>query len=543
MNKHLPIQALFLTGCLSLTGCKKETDVITPDNPTTSSSTGTYLKFSNAEALKKTIAELSKATDKQAALQNLRGSYSQSEPTNEFHSLLANPQKNSSVYQAKGKMALTSAARTGAVSNRIDAELAQNELVADQMVPDPNWATVLSDELEIEVGGMFYKVTPQGTLFTEAANKAALEAMASDNEQDPNDVDRGTYVADNLYNMGDGVSRYDTFGSATTVELQPVNEEAAISSGTSISNATAGTYSTPCGIAQPASSQYSPTLTTDQYCSFPSYGYGSHTIVGGWLQGIFGANSDRTEDFDGKHRIKVKLYNFNYWVYSSIGLKAKFQQKGWTQIWDKRDCDKIVLGWDAVVFESPLVYSMPNPQPTPSFPTNQVGKAVAAETFKFINFEVPAGMISEFSSGILGNYSWNSPSKIEQDLKQLDKTLLSTVSKDLWDYVANKYAPGQLAFQKSTTTGFRMIFPDKVTIALSRWEKASNNTGEVDMIFDWNTCRVTYNGTIGGDFNFADNVLKPTYSNKAFSYTVKKASVYGAALYGGKWKGVRIIQE
>ncbi len=88
-----------------------------------------------------------------------------------------------------------------------------------------------------------------------------------------------------------------------------------------------------------------------------------------------------------------------------------------------------------------------------------------------------------------------------------------------------------------------MIYPDKETVALSRWEKSESNKEEINLIFDWNTCRATYSGTLGGDFDFANNVLKPTYDNKALSYVAKKASVYGAAQYGGGWKGIRIVQE
>ena len=87
-----------------------------------------------------------------------------------------------------------------------------------------------------------------------------------------------------------------------------------------------------------------------------------------------------------------------------------------------------------------------------------------------------------------------------------------------------------------------MIFPDKEVIALSRFEQVYDNTGEVDMIFDWHTCQLTYSNTIGGDVTLI-NVLKHISADKAKSFDVKKASVYGAARYHGAWKGVRIVQD
>lgn len=88
-----------------------------------------------------------------------------------------------------------------------------------------------------------------------------------------------------------------------------------------------------------------------------------------------------------------------------------------------------------------------------------------------------------------------------------------------------------------------MIYPNKFVLALSRWEKTRDNAQEIDCLLDFNTCRLSYSGTIGGNFDFARNIVGPTYSNKSYSYKLKKASVYGAAKYNGQWKGIRILQE
>lgn len=131
-----------------------------------------------------------------------------------------------------------------------------------------------------------------------------------------------------------------------------------------------------CGISQP-SSNVPTALPASLYCSFPTYAYGAKTVVGGLLQGVFGVNSDRTENFNSDHRVKVKLYNFNYRVYSSIGLKVKFQKRGWAGFWDKRDCEKLVVGWDAMIFETPQVYSAPLPYTMTSFPGAKIGQVAS----------------------------------------------------------------------------------------------------------------------------------------------------------------------
>ncbi len=120
---------------------------------------------------------------------------------------------------------------------------------------------------------------------------------------------------------------------------------------------------------------------------------------------------------------------------------------------------------------------------------------------------------------------------------------MGKLTSTLWDYAQKTYAPTQPAFYNSVTTGFRLIFPDKITTAMGRFEKTADNQEELNLVFDWNTARLTYVGNGGGYFNMFTNVLKPTFENKAYSYKLKKASIYGAAKWGNNWKGVRIMQD
>lgn len=457
------------------------------------------------------------------------------------------------VPSAKGiaarKSAGTAPASSAGASSSARTALAGDEIITDEMVPDPNFAAVLNDNLEVRVGNQLIKITIAGTYSADAANRAALEYMANDNSLDSADYTPGRPIGDKLYDMGNGITRYDTFEADTTTSLKPLPDpdDPCPTCGPPGTGGGTGTPppSSSCGIAQPASPAFPSAMPAGTYCAFPSYLYGSHTFLGGVLQGLFGVNSSRENNFDSNHRIKVKLYSFNYLVYASIGLKAKFQEKSFG-IWGKKDCPKIVLGWDAVVFEAQQAYSAAGPV-VPTFNTSGLASVFAKsnETYQFINFRVPAEMISELSSSLVGRYGVPipTPTVVENKLTNLASNQLASVTSSLWTYVTTTYAPGQLASQNAVTKGFRMIFPDKVTTALSRWEQVSVNTGEVDLIFDWNTAQLTYSNTVGGNVNFVNNVLVPTYTNQAKSYEVKKASVYGAALYNGAWKGVRIIQE
>ena len=294
--------------------------------------------------------------------------------------------------------------------------------------------------------------------------------MLADTAADLSDHSDEVKEEEYLYRVTDEIYRYDTY---TEAERLVPDQEAILLPGegddTSTSTITTDGPVIPLstyGITQPSSSL--PTaLPPGLYCSFPTYEYGSHTIVGGIIQGIFGVNSDRTENFNRDHRVKVKLYNFNYFVYSSIGLKVKFQKKGWTQIWDARNCEKLVIGWDAVVFETPQVYSAPMPYDVPSFPGSKVGQAIGSEVFEFVNFTVVANTISQLDEVILGKDVYGSK-RVESRLRNATVNKLADITKDLWTYAEGQLAPDQIAFRNSVTKGFRMIYPDKFVLALSR---------------------------------------------------------------------------
>lgn len=525
---------------VAIIGCSKEKLDESSPSPATP-----YLRFADANALKSAIGEIAKSPrgNKASVIADVIRSHSGG---NEFRSLLAHPEKNDvPVLSAKGLAARKAKKQKLATkASMAREELAADAVITDQLVPDPNFAAVLNDDLELQVGSDLIKVTPQGTYITRAANKAALEKMASDNSIDSLDYTPGTLVGDGMYAMGNGITRYDTYKEDPNPSIiQPIyTDDGGVGGGGGGGTPPA---SMPCEIKQPQTQAFQGALPAGGYCAFPSYLYGAKTVVGGALQNLFGVNSSRENNFDSDHRIKVKLYNFDYIVYSSIGLKAKFQERGLFGIWGKADCPQIVLGWDAVVFEDKLAYSATAPI-LPAYNSTGVQSyfVKANERYQFVNFGVPAEMVSELSSVLVGRFGLTqAASDIENKLYDVSATKLADLTASLWSYVNTTYAPGQVALNNSITKGFRQIFPDKETIALSRFEQAYVNTGEVDLVFNWNTCQLTYSGYIDGSFSFGANIVGPTYSNKAQAYDVKKASVYGAAQYQGAWKGVRIIQE
>ena len=523
-----------------LVSCEKDQLTGLPNTEQTQVSSA--LHFVTPDALKLAVTQLSKKKDKLKGLDELRSSGLFTEER-KFNSLAQHKIEllTANKSTAKNTIISTQDATNAEAGVKIESEL---ELI-DDLVPDPNFAAVLNENMEIQVADKLYKITPQGTYFTNANNSAELERIVTARVGDVNSLKKDQAVGDYLYQVQNGVYRYDTYGEAATHtlddELVPV-EDCPGGCPTYYPTPTQPPVKPPvvtadCSFMQPTTN--APFAIPQQnYCNLESFAYGSKTVVGGWLESIFGANSDRTVNFDGDHRVKVKLYNFNYFVYSSVGLKVKFQKQGWTGIWDARDTEKLVIGWDAMIFETPLKYNTPYPYNSPSFP----GKAIAKEILRFINFNVEAGTLTQLDESLLGRDLYGAK-EVSSALKSLSQQTLASATKKIWTYVNKELNPGRQQFLDSQTKAFRLIFPDKFTTALSRWELSRDNDQEIDCIFDFNTCRITYNGYIDGNFDWFTNVAQPTFGNQSYSYKIVEASIYGAAKYNGQWKGARIIQE
>lgn len=89
---------------------------------------------------------------------------------------------------------------------------------------------------------------------------------------------------------------------------------------------------------------------------------------------------------------------------------------------------------------------------------------------------------------------------------------------------------------------WRKIFPDKFKVMLSRKEAVLTNANEIHLVIDRHFS-ISYK-QIGQGQNYVEKVLKPTFDeSKKKLYEIDGASVYGAAIFKGQLKGIRIIKE
>lgn len=70
----------------------------------------------------------------------------------------------------------------------------------------------------------------------------------------------------------------------------------------------------------------------------------------GLFGGLFGMNRVCVDKYESKRRVKTKVYNYDYFLVYSIGVKVVHQYKGWTGIWRAEATQEVILGLDYAQF-------------------------------------------------------------------------------------------------------------------------------------------------------------------------------------------------
>jgi len=366
----------------------------------------------------------------------------------------------------------------------------------DALVPDPHLASILNTEREIQVEGMTYKITKYGTYICNPDKIGKVRQLLNDLEAKnivlskdqrklPGEVEEG----EDIYFVDEGIYRFDSYKYTNTIDISPKEEN--------VNGSIVSYRELPQGV----------------YDKFPTYEFDSKTWAGQILQSIFGRTKPHHEYFDRKHRVKVNFYNVNYGFFSSVGVNVKMQTKGWTGIWRKLNTEELRLGWDGLE----IVMQLKN-MPAPSVPRLDFGRV------KLGSFEFPVKELS-----IAGH---NVGYRLNDLLNDRVNDSYRNVLKYIWGEV-KKIAPYQFEWQDQYVKAFRTVYPDKVKMILGRTEIIAWNTNQISKNFDWHA-GFTIRRKLDGSSSFG----RPEGS--AYKYTIQKGAVYGAAKYGGQWKGVRI---
>lgn len=273
-------------------------------------------------------------------------------------------------------------------------------------------------------------------------------------------------------------------------------------------------------------------------------------VKDGWFQKIFGEKVVDTELYGDGKRIKVKFWNQNYFLFSSIGCSARFQKRVkflGISGWQKSYAEQIELGVNSVEFD----YNFNVPMfdlaryNYESFFIEYNGMRYARSGKQLSRFPVDKPSFpyrAESAQKVLTIFIFDNNYQINYKWSELNNSAVDSAVKllvnELPDNSADKHE-----LNKSIQDGdlkYDIVkavpFSNKVSLTTTGVKWTNNDDNAITRYFDFN-----FSFTWTNEYNGVGNYLKGLKGGTTYSKV--GVDIYGAALHNGKWKGRRIILE
>lgn len=243
------------------------------------------------------------------------------------------------------------------LKNLSDTELAEitseslSYDVEDALILDPYFTSILNKDREIQLSDSIYRYVENGLIVYQRDEENSFNA---DNAIIPEDV--------SLLTHGQSITIYDTNGSqADFIRIEYAKEQL-------------HSFEDANGTTRAGEKIYLDDGTffyKDDYQRIAKYEHKGGT--GSWfantLSDVFGTNVTLVNEYDSKHRMKLRMYSQDYIIYRAEGMTVRMQQKS-LGIWWRKKAQKFIYGWSAIECK----YDFPTPQfqTPPSMPNGYV---------------------------------------------------------------------------------------------------------------------------------------------------------------------------
>lgn len=357
--------------------------------------------------------------------------------------------------------------------------------VMDTLVDDPTFASVLNDKREVQVDSTVFRITPNGTFIYVPEKENKVDQLATEmlNGKKINETQQEPY----LYKVENGIERYATYEEARNNSIEYSGGYGGDSDTGSSGNS---------GSSGNIKDIETHVISVEQ------------TALGSYL----GFSSSYKRYFDSNHRIRFKFSAPNFKLFTYVNIKVKFQKKNGFNIWSKTNCDKIILGWDG------LIYDLSDPMPVP-----QNGNPNSSRINGYNNWAhgywIPPKLNKKYLVLTIPGFSTKKFTVTSNDLAKMYKAI--------FDWLKNKLDP---AVVKNYNLA---IMSNPNEIILGKTEYIEKNVNKIGRTFDFTTAEVGWKGSL--DNGSGHPILKLTKT-----IMIKKASVYGEAYFNNKWLGIRI---
>lgn len=500
--------------------------------------------------------------------------------------------------------------------------------VMNELVDDKAFKSMLNIEGEIEVDNVIYKVTPYGTFFTEADNEKALNKVFKDiavqndytlrledqvapilmdavqvkstQYDDVRLLNNSVYFVDSFIEKAMPQPELSIFPSDVTLDpvLFPSNSYSNNNlpnenPQSSISTSTYALERLQSNFLKPEAIMNSPLTTDEAYKNMIEYPIEFRKGIlgmGSILQTFF-ENSTRYHNFTNKYRVSALMYNRNYGILKTIGIKVKCQKKGWFW-WNKTDAQEIRAGWDYISYVSPRsvpkislpsndiapssgAYYLINPYEDPFYGVPAPHISSAAKRYNLYGFYmkrgsnelftimIPGGLVpfkpdglavpsSKFKNAI--HSGWNVLKKIlEKSAPPSGPSLTNSNPTNFKFPIYPLNGNGAIKYLSindmenmpkaySSTIERRDILDDnKIATFVSPYETTAYNTDMIDIPFDASSVDIKFSTDPSKPaFNFTQIAKSLLSEQLGEGYEVKGASIFGAVRWNNQWKGIRL---
>lgn len=373
----------------------------------------------------------------------------------------------------------------------------------DSVIADLQFAQLVNEAREIQVGETVYKYLDNGVAYTQAVNAKELNGIEKKAELitiDPEAEPKEMALTSNVKFVA------MPYKQVITEENTQAATRAA-GEGLSLKN----------GVYLPAGS-----IRDVNYNSKGDGNWFHRTWNGLWGRNIVAINK-----FSKRRKLTMNFYDQNYIIYANIGTHVKMQKKV-CGIWWNIKAQEIRQGWTAIelkyTFPSPIINKMPvNPYTKPATYKPEM-PAFMKHNFPFQDEEALLLHIP-FTSYDLTNKNLNQAFKAGVNIAKSKATagLKKAINKT-----------------KSSQVGLFTVNHDVIYTVTGADEKSGNNKKSLETKFYSRWFPGTY--TIG--FSLGDGVsVKGVTLDGGKSTKLNRGVVYGAIKYDNKWLGARITKD
>ena len=267
---------------------------------------------------------------------------------------------------------------------------------------------------------------------------------------------------------------------------------------------------------------------------------------------IFGYSRYAYDWAPNKRRVKIKFWNRNWLLFSSMGIEVRFQKKKKFWKWSyyvKSYPDKIALGVNSLQYNYKQVLE-PYISPTVFDNIYYTYKGINYHSNGKISLEKPPKLqfpIDKLLSPddlyvTIVNPLNNRVSTVGQSSEQIVKTINDAASDLLKEAI--KSIPS--SFEKpneNTTVSILNILKDgtELTIFNQNWIREKDNNITKRLVLD--VPLIGIKSTLDGDGGFTKNTKVPFPELSLSNYETGSIDIYGGAFYKGKWYGKRLISS